>query len=258
MSIGMPQSRILTPHRPRRYGLAQVIDVTEHSGSEPMRWIGGSNSVEFGMNLHNVTLTACDFAVTGWDNEEGTSASRLAFSSIMSSECAQGSGEDVLLALQTTVQAEHRALLPYILETELLLGQTSGIEEQSLADLATRENPSGSLSGPGIIGYAEDTSVGQLYESIILVPVGAFASLEGAIHKGDDGVWRSAAGNAVAPHAAGEDVYVVPAPISLDLTWKGGPESPSFVRNRNVREVTSTLIGLFEVHHEVVVFDPQT
>lgn len=257
MSIGMPQSRILTPHRPRRYGLAQVIDVTEHNGSEPMRWIGGSNSVEFGTTLHNVTLTACDFAVTGWDNEEGSSASRLAFSSIMSSECAQGSGEDVLLALQATVQAEHRALLPYILETELLLGQTSGIEEQSLADLATREDPSSSVSGANIIGHAEDTSVGQLYDSIILVPISLFASLEGAIHR-DGEVWRTAAGNAVAPHTAGGDVYVVPAPISLDLTWKGGPESPDFVRNRNVREVTSTLIGLFEVHHEVVVFDPQT
>lgn len=256
MSHGMNESRILSPHRPRRQGLVTAIEVTEHGAAAgPARWMGGADISYFGQTLHNLDLTACDFAVTGWEVTEGDSAIRKPFTSVLSAECTHLSGEEVLTEQRASLQAEHRALLPYLVETELLLGQTSGLEAQSLSDLATRDNPSSSLSGVGILGWAEDHC--DFYESIIAVPIGAYASATGAGVWRDGAVWRTHMGNIVVPHAAGQDVYVIPVPIKMDLMWGVGPSGTDTVHTRNIRQIFSTVSGLFEIHADVVVFDPQ-
>lgn len=257
MPIGMPQSRILTPHKPRRYGLPQVIDITEHGAdASENRWAGGSSSVEFHLGVTTVDLLDCDFEVEEWESEANTATSRVAFASTGFGKCSTLSGPDALEALRANVQAEHRALLPFILENELILGASSGETGQSLAGLSTAVDPGADVRGTDLVGVAESLG-GEKYEVIILVPIGLWAGVADGAAFRDGGVWRTAAGNLIAPQAADDDVYVIPAPITLDIKWGNGPES-GVERTHNDVEVHSTFLGLFEIHHEVVAFTPSS
>lgn len=254
MTIGMYESRILQSHRPRRYGLLQVADVRTSDPSGTVRWPAGAEMSRFGARLHNVDLTACDVEVTGWGVAEGSSTVRLAFTSKLTAECTSLAGPETLDAMRADVMAEHRALLPYVVDTELILAQTSGFSAQALETIATRVNPSASLSAIDVLGHAEDVNLP--YETVIMVPLGIFQrATDGCTLV--DGVWRTRAGNAVVPHSAGEDVYVAPAPISIDLMFGGGGDDREWDYSRNVQRVQSTVVGLIEIAPEVYVFDPQ-
>ena len=254
MTIGMYLSRILPSHRPRRYGVLQAAEVREADSSGTVRWPAGANVSRFGTTLHNIDLTACDVAVTGWSTTAGETTLRLAFTSKLTGECTSLTGPDTLEEMRLNVAREHGALLPYIVDTELILAQTSGHTDQSLATLATRVNPTGALSAVDVIGHAEDVDLP--YETIILIPLGIFhRAADGCVFDGS--VWRTKAGNAVVPHVAGEDVYVIPAPITIDLMRGGGGDEREWEYSRNVQRVQSTIVGLVEVSDEVFVFDPQ-
>lgn len=254
MTIGMYESRILPSHRPRRYGLLQVADVRRSDPNGVVRWVAGAEMSRFGNALHNVDLTACDVEVTGWNVGTGASEVRLAFTSKLTGECTSLSGPDTLEQMRLNVAAEHSALLPYILDTELVLAQTSGETAQSLATIATRVDPSSDLAAVDVIGHAEDVDLP--YETIIMVPLGIFQrAADGCVL--DGGVWRTKAGNVVLPHSAGQDVYVVPAPITVDLMFGGGGDEHEWEYSRNVQRVQSTIAGLIEISDEVFVFDPQ-
>lgn len=253
MTVGMYESRILSPHRPRRYGLLQAADVTVHTG-DTHRWMAGANMSLFGTTEYSLDLTACDFEVTGWDVAEGTEEQRLAFTSLLTGECQHSSGQEVLEAMQANLRAEHEALLPYILERELIAGSTSGVTAQSLDTLATAVEPTATVVGYEILEHAEAQA--DKYESMILVPLSKFASVADAAVS-DGGVLRTAVGNVLVPHAANETVYVVPMPVKLDLAWTGGPET-SHRRLSNTVEAFSTVVGLFEIHNDSLVkFDPE-
>lgn len=254
MTIGMYESRILPSHRPRRYGLLQAADVRLSDPSGTVRWVAGAEMSRFGTELQDVDLTACDVAVSGWDIAEGESKLRLAFTSKLVGQCSSLSGPDTLDRMRANISAEHDALLPYIVDTELILAQTSGVTAQSLASLATRDNPSVNLSALDIVGYAEDVNLP--YETVIMVPLGTFQRAADGCSL-ENGVWRTKAGNALVPHVAGEDVYVVPAPIAVDLMRGGGGDTSEWDYSRNVQRVQSTIIGLIELSDEIIVFDPQ-
>lgn len=254
MTIGMYESRILPSHRPRRYGLLQAADVRLSDPSGTVRWVAGAEMSRFGTTLHNIDLTACDVEVSGWLTTAGESTTRLAFTSKLTGECSSLSGPDTLDSMRANISAEHDALLPYIVDTELILSQTSEFTAQSLTTLATRDNPASALASLDVIGYAEDVNLP--YETIIMVPLGIFQrAADGCVLDGS--VWRTKAGNAVVPHVAGEDVFVVPAPITIDLMRGGGGDTSEWDYSRNVQRVQSTIVGLIEISDEVIVFDPQ-
>lgn len=255
MTIAMYQSSILAPHRPRRYGLLQVADVEWFEPGSVQRWVAGVDAIQFSVDAHNVDLTACDPAASGFFDYERNSETALefrAFTSVTTANWSTLCGPDASNARMRSMTDEHYALLPYLLDVELILGQIRGTADGSLSDLATRDDPSSDLSGSGVVSYAEDLA---RYESIILVPLGAFADISDGVPSREDGVWRTKAGNVVVPHAAGEDVYVVPAPLSIKLVR---PEVSSWVdHSNNTVEATSVVLGLFEHSPDVFVFDPQ-
>lgn len=255
MTIAMYQSSILAPHRPRRYGLLQVADVRWYEPDTVQRWVAGVDAIQFTVDAHNVDLTACDPPVTGFFDYERNSETPLefrAFTSVTTANWSTLCGPDASNARVQSMRDEHYALLPYLLDVELILGQIRGSTTGSLSDLATRDDPSADLSGAGILSYAEDLA---RYDSIIMVPLGAFADIGDGVLTREDGVWRTLTGNAVVPHAAGEDVYVIPAPLVVRLVR---PEVFTWVdHTNNTVEATSTVLGLFEFSPDVYVFDPQ-
>jgi hypothetical protein len=152
------------------------------------------------------------------------------------------------------VAAEHEALLPSLLERELILGTLSGSATGSLSDVATLSNPSGAVSGAGLIGHAEHLS--GVYETIIMVPLLQFAAVADYTER-VDGVLRTQAGNVVVPHAANGNVYVVPADVVLHLTYPEVSAGSWVEHSLNDAEAQSTVMGLFEFRSdEVVAFDP--
>lgn len=260
MTVAMYQSSILASRRPRRYGLLQAITVNRYGEDVVSRWIAGVNSVSLETELiSGVDLTACDPAASGdWDLSATASGGPYefrAFASIMRAQCSTLSGPDTLNTMVANTTLEHEAQLPYLLERELILGSLSGDGTGYLAAEGSASNPTGTVTGASLIGHAE--SVSPKYESIILVPLSAFAAA--AEFAADDGTGklRTKLGNIVVPQAADANVYVVPSDIVLHLTWPDVSERSWVERDLNDVEAQSTVMGLFEFRQgEIIKFDP--
>lgn len=259
MTIAMYQSSILASRRPRPYGLIQALAVERYGEDVLSRWIAGVDAVSLEVELlTGIDLTACDPPASGdWDlsaTPSGGPYEFRAFSSIVRAQCTMTSGPDTLDAMVANVAAEHEALLPSLLEKELVLGTLSGSSTGSLSDVATGSNPTTAVAGTTLIGHAEHVS--PTYESLILVPLALFAGA--AEHTTMvDGVLRTKAGNIVVPQAADANVYVVPTEVKLHLTYPEVSPGSWAERSVNRAEAQSTVMGLFEFRSdEVVKFDP--
>ena len=258
MTIGMYESLILPSHRPRRYGLLQAADVTTY-GSGTQRWLAGVDAVALDVeHLTGIDLTACDPPASGdWDltaTASGGPYEFRAFSSIIRAQCGTTSGPDTLEAMVANTRAEHMALLPDILDRELILGSISGVTTNSLATLATGTNPTGAVTGAALVGHAE--ALVDQYESIILIPSVLFpAAADAAVLDGS--VWRTRSGNVIVPQSADANVYALPAPLMVKLIEPDVSPRSWVERSLNDVEAQSTIMGMFEFRaDEVVKFDP--
>lgn len=253
MTIAMYQSNILAPHRRRRYGLLEAADVTRVSPDETQRWVAGVDAVQFNIDLHNVDLSACDPPTSGFfayaDSTEEPVEFR-AFTSVATARWSLLCGPEASDARVVSMADEHEASLPGVVDRELISGSVSGNTAGSLSQTAVLTNPSGSVSGASLVGYAESLAA---WESVIMVPSTLFAGASDVLTL-DGSVWRTATGNTVVPHTADTRVYVIPAPVTVLLTT---PETSTWVdRSTNRVDATSTVIGLVQCSPDVKMFNP--